>query len=389
MHIAQIIDSLNWGGAQKMQVFLVHTLHSLGIDITIISLSERADSSIPRDLEMAGAKVVCFPFPKLWQPDSFYRLVKFMSAEKFDLVQTYLSGANIVGSLAGLITNTPVIAGLRNTGNDPKTYSKQRAFLEKICLQFFSTRVMANGYKVADYWGPRLNNIHIDVVVNAVDPIQPLSYEERIAVRSKVMGDPNRPFILSVGRLIPQKGFFDLIHAFAKVHSIHPEAVLAIAGRGRLLDKLSELVNQLGLQENILLLGVRNDARRLMGAADIYVNSSHREGTPVSILEAMAVGLPIVATTVGENSYLLKNNVGILVPSSQPELLADGLQRLLTSPEIRESLSKAARERVINEYTREAWRRNLLALYAQVSPRANEYLRMIDFSGIASAGAND
>lgn len=378
MRIAQMIDSLDWGGAQKMQLFLVNTLLSLGIDITIISLSEAADSSIPQDLIAAGARVVSFPFPKLLRPDSFYRLVKFMSAEKFDLVQAYLSYANIIGSLAGVLTGTPVIASLRNAGYDPKIYTEKRAFIEKICLRYFSTRVMANGYMVADYWKQRLNNMNIDVVVNAVNQIPPLSLEERITLRRQIMGDPNRLLILSVGRLTPQKGFPDLIRAFARVHSLYPKAALVIAGRGRLQGQLSDLAQQLGVQNDVFLLGIRNDIHRLMGAADIYVNSSHWEGTPVSVLEAMAAGLPVVATTVGETPYLLKDNVGLLVPASQPELLADGIQSLLANPEMREKLSIAGRDRIQSDYTSEAWKRNLLRLYAQVSPKISNYLSKID-----------
>ncbi len=80
MRIAQVLDTLNWGGAQKMQLFLVENLCPLGVDITVVSLSAATDSPIPGLLQKAGARVVAFDFPHLFSPMSFLRLVGFFAA---------------------------------------------------------------------------------------------------------------------------------------------------------------------------------------------------------------------------------------------------------------------------------------------------------------------
>jgi len=165
-----------------------------------------------------------------------------------------------------------------------------------------------------------------------------------------------------------------LLQAFATVHTRHPSAVLAIAGRGDLQAKLQEMITSLGLEKNVSLLGQRGDARRLMGAADIYVNASLREGTPVSVLEAMAERLPIAATQVGETPYLLEPGAGLLSPPGQPAALAAILNLLLDSPELRASFGQAAFERVQAHYSRPTWCRSLLELYSQVTPKAAAYL---------------
>jgi glycosyltransferase involved in cell wall biosynthesis len=242
-------------------------------------------------------------------------------------------------------------------------------------LQHLAWRVMTNGNAVGHYARERLGDkVIIDVIPNAVEPLPPLSATERQAVRTAILGDPLRIFILSVGRLTAQKGFTDLINAFAAVHPDHPTATLVIAGGGDLKEPLQEQINRLGIQSGTILLGARDDARRLMAAADIYVNASHFEGTPVSILEAMSAGLPVIATNVGEAPFLLEEGAGLLVPPQQSEAIESALRSLLGSPELRRSLSRSALERVNRDYSRRVWRESMLDLYAQVAPAARSFL---------------
>ncbi len=375
MRIAQMLDSLNWGGAQKMQHFLVESLHPLGIEITVISLRASSNSTIISDLESAGAQVISFPFPQLYSPGSFFKLVQFLRKEKFALLHTYLTYSNIIGSAAGALTGTPVITSLRNADFDYKNYSSQREYLERISMRHLAQRTMANGNMVGEFARKRLGDKAIvDVIPNAVDFLPPITPEERLALRQEAMGDPQRVMILSVGRLTEQKGFVDLIEAFARIHPEYPNSALVIAGGGDLKASLQNKIAELQLQNDVFLLGIRNDARQLMASADIYVNSSHWEGTPVSVLEAMAAGLPIVATRVGENPYLLAENTGLLVNAQQPQQLAEALGQMLCSAETRQKFASAALARINSHYSRAVWRKSLLDLYAQVTPQAKPYL---------------
>jgi glycosyltransferase involved in cell wall biosynthesis len=378
MKIAQMLDTLHWGGAQKMQLFLVEALRPLGVEITVISLCDTTDSPVDIRLKEAGAKVINFPFDRLFSPKSFLEVVNFIRAEKFDLIHAYLTHSNIVGPLAGFLTGTPSIASLRNADFERKGYTPQREFLETFSMRYLATRVMANGLVVADFARQRLKNHRvIDIIPNATDPIPAISETERLQIRREITGDPDRPFVLSVGRLTEAKGFPDLIDAFNLVRSRFPNAALVIAGGGNMNPRLKHQVERLGLQKQVFLLGRRNDAPALLASADIYVNSSHWEGTPVSVLEAMAACLPIIATKVGENPHLLDEGSGVLVSPHQPQELADALISLLTSPERREQLGQAACERMRRYYSRETWRRSLLDLYAQITPKAKPYLAQV------------
>lgn len=379
MRIAQILDTLDVGGAQKMQIFLAQSLQPLGIELTVVNLNDAFEPALVDQLKSLGVRVVSFPFHRLFSPVSFFQLVKFLRHEKFDLVHGYLTYSNIIAPLASHLCGIPVIASLRSAKYSHHRYAFRKQ-LEDFSLQHLAHRVMANGIAVGEFARSRSGSTPVDVIVNAVDILPPLLENERNAIRHELVGDAPGPLILSVGRLTAAKGFYDLLDAFKIIHVTHPNAQLVIAGGGNLKNDLDSRIQELNLQHNIFLLGSRNDIPRLMSAADAYVNSSHWEGTPVSVLEAMAAGLPIVATTVGENPFLLQGNVGILVPPSQPEKLSAAIISLLDSPQKRTELGQAALARIQETYGRRAWSRNILTLYAKLVPEAGDYLAKLDES---------
>lgn len=378
MRIAQMLDTLNWGGAQKMQLFLIKSLRPLGINVTVVNLDHSPASPLLADLQVAGARVVTFPFPQLFSPISFLKLIGFLRRERFDLLHGYLTYSNILGSLAGRLSGTPFLGSFRNAGYDSSRISARRAKLESFCLRHFADGILANGYAVADFGHQQVgDDVSIDVLPNAVDvnSIPQLSRDEKQILRRELVGDADRILILSVGRLTPQKGFDYLLQAFARVHEKHPNAALVIAGEGRQRDSLTAQILSLRLEGHAFLLGQRDDAPRLLAVADVYVNSSLLEGTPVSVLEAMAAGLPIVAASVGDTPYLLENDSGILVPPSDPEKMAESLINLLSDSAQRDSLGKSARARAQKVYSPQTWTRNLLNFYSKFTPNAKSYLQ--------------
>lgn len=371
MKILQMIDSLTWGGAQKMVVHLAQTLRPLGMEITVINLREPANPVVKDLLESAGAQVYTFPFPRLFSPASFLGIVNFVYRERFDLIQSYLAYSNIVGALAGQLSGIPVIGSLRSIGDDPQGYSRKREFLDNLALRYACTRVLANGYVVAEFGHKRMGNIHIDVIPNAVELVPPLfSIEERRRLREQIVGNADRPLILSVGRMDYRKGFPDLLRGFADICSCYPTAALVIAGGGGLFDDLLSQVHALNLENHVFLLGARDDVSRLLAIADIYVNSSISEGMPVSVLEAMAAGLPVIATAVGDTPYVVQPGTGLLISPGKPDQIAEAVKHLLASPVECTALGQAAREHIYRHHSLSVWRKKMLELYTQVTPSA-------------------
>jgi glycosyltransferase involved in cell wall biosynthesis len=172
--------------------------------------------------------------------------------------------------------------------------------------------------------------------------------------------------LLSVGRLREPKDFLTLVRAMA---GLEPgSARLRIAGDGPDRAAIAAEVARLGL--DVELLGTRTDVPALLAEADVFVLASHSEGLPMSVLEAMAAGLPVVASAVGGVPELvLDGETGALVPPGDSAALAGALARLTADPELRERLGQAGRRRVELEFSLERFEREHLELYRKRARR--------------------
>jgi glycosyltransferase involved in cell wall biosynthesis len=230
-------------------------------------------------------------------------------------------------------------------------------------------RIVVVGNSVANSYQKKLRNREMDIIPNAVKLSPPLTLQEKKALRVALAKDAERPLLITVGRLMVDKGFHDLLLAFAKVRKIYPKAFLVIVGDGELKQELQAYATSLGLDDHIRFTGLRDDVSKVLLAGDIYVNSSHREGMSVAMLEAMAAGLPILATNVGDAEYLLKDSRGIIVSPGDPGALATGICDLFKSSDLRSSLGNAARELIEKKYTLDVWMNSLLDVYDKVMPQ--------------------
>jgi glycosyltransferase involved in cell wall biosynthesis len=176
-----------------------------------------------------------------------------------------------------------------------------------------------------------------------------------------------KPTLLFVGWTIPEKGIFDLLEAAAIVRDRGRDFILEIVGpfHGH-EEKLREVVAARGLDTIVQIVGPVHSRVQLLDVyrhADVYVLPSWAEGLPVAMLEAMACGLPVVATNVGGVPDLVREGVcGSLVPPRNPGLLADALDKLLLDPTLRSSMAAEARRRVESVFSTEKFMLGLLTL---------------------------
>jgi glycosyltransferase involved in cell wall biosynthesis len=173
-------------------------------------------------------------------------------------------------------------------------------------------------------------------------------------------------YILYTGVLRARKGLFDLMKCAILVNKIIPNVKFVICGTGPLLQKLKEQVRSVGLEKKVLFLG-RVERKRLINIyqnATIYVVSSIYEGLPTVLLEAMACGLPVVATNIGGNRDLISSNVnGLLVPPRSPEKMAQMIALLWNDEHLRKRLGDNARETIVKKYTWELIANNFINVY--------------------------
>ncbi len=167
------------------------------------------------------------------------------------------------------------------------------------------------------------------------------------AIRT-MLGFTDRDWVIgAVGSLTPVKGIDVLIEAVSRLAATDEDVRLLIVGEGPLKTVLAEEARNLGIFDRVQFAGQREDVVTILKAMDVYVCSSRSEGMSNSLLEAMATGLPVVATTVGDNCVMIRDQVdGLLAPPNDSDALADALRLVRASPDLAARLGKAAQERI-------------------------------------------
>lgn len=193
-------------------------------------------------------------------------------------------------------------------------------------------------------------------------PERPLG--EARKVRAELGLRPGAPLLLTVARMTWQKGHDTLLAAAPKVLARYPEACLAWVGDGPERPRLEAQAHALGLSGNIRFLGQRQDVAALLGAADLFVLPSRFEGHPLSALEALASGLPVVGTRVcGLDEAVVHGETGLLVEPDRPEELAAAIVELLADGGLRRRMGRAGRQHVAARFTARAMAQATEQLY--------------------------
>ncbi len=205
-------------------------------------------------------------------------------------------------------------------------------------------------------------------IPNGVDTarFRPASPDERGALRASLGlgGGPDLRLVTYTGRLSPEKGVDVLLDAWPRLAARFPAARLWIVGQGDEQGRLVLRARERGISATVLFAGGVADAAPHLRASDVAVLPSRSEGMPVALLEAMACGLPVVATEVGGSAEVLAGRaLGLLVPPERPEAMAQALGRALAEPARSRELGLAARAYVLEHHALERVVDRVLALY--------------------------
>ncbi|MDW7761966.1 MAG: glycosyltransferase family 4 protein [Acidobacteriota bacterium] len=181
-----------------------------------------------------------------------------------------------------------------------------------------------------------------------VDPkkFHPFTEEEKIACRKKLGFDPKSVILLYVAEFIPRKNHELIIPAIKKTITKNPNVKVIFAGKGPLIEKIKKLAVNVGLDKDIEFLGFRDDIPELTGISDIGISASRHEGLPISLLQEMFCGLPVVAPIErGHNELIADKENGFLYPQNDHISLAIALQKLIDDPELRVQMGKKSLKR--------------------------------------------
>jgi glycosyltransferase involved in cell wall biosynthesis len=226
---------------------------------------------------------------------------------------------------------------------------------DRLVYRFFVTHLIANSDDIARLFRDKgvIDPTRITVMENGVD-LGRFRPGDRDAARTRFGLPLDSVVIGSVGRLVSQKGFQDLIAAGALLRERGREVLLAIAGEGEMKEELEQLSSKCGTGLDMKLMGQVEDTPEFLRALDVFAFPSHSEGRSNALLEAMAMGLPIAAGDIPGNRELIEDGrTGLIFPIREPEALADKLEQLLAGPEAAAGMGRAAQERVKNHFDQE------------------------------------
>jgi len=288
--------------------------------------------------------------------NAYANIIRHLRRTHCDILHNHL--LDHIGPIAGKLAGVRVLA----TVHSDKPYSA----LEKLVLAT-SDLVLACGSQVKNNICKFVPAGKVGVLDNAIRTPDNKKDFCRDNVLKKFGIKAGSKLVISLGRFTSLKAFDVLVEAFRRVVSEVPDAVLLIGGDGEEKGRLTKLVESHGLGENIRLPGMISEIHELFAACDLYVNSSRWEGLPMTLLEAMAHGKPMVATNVGGNPEVVHDGVtGILVPPEDHERLTDAIIRMLKDDGLREKAGKAALSLFTQKYTIDKHCETLAEYYLQI-----------------------
>lgn len=366
--ILRIISRLNIGGPAIHVILLSSLMNSFGYKTTLIRGQEGRDEG---KMDYLAQKYDILPvyLPELGQKINFFKdllaLIKLfiiIKKEQPDIVHTHTAKAGAIGRIAAWFSGVPVIIHTFHGHVLLEYFSnlKNKIFLifEKI-LARLTTQLITLSPKLKD------ELVGLGVTPSEKISVIPLGFDLKPFIFSnqhrgkfkKILGVPEETRLVGIiGRLVPIKNHDMFLKAAVMVKERflsngNNSLVFVIVGDGELRLKLEDKTRLSGLEDIVRFVGFKTDLSIIYPDLDVVVLSSHNEGTPVSLIEAMAVGLPVVATSVGGVPDLIQDNItGLLVPKGEPSALAEAILKLLTNKDLSKSLGKAAQEFVINKF---------------------------------------
>lgn len=362
--IAHVVHSLGVGGLENGVVNVVNGSPA-GLRHVIVSLT--ADDRLRTRLR-PGIEIFTVGKRPGHDIGAFARLVRWLRRVRPRIVHSRNWGT-IDAVLAARLARIPtVVHGEHGREiSDPEgrnaRRNRMRRLLAPIVTRFVTVSDDLRRWLVAEVGVPARKVVTIR---NGVDTAR-FAPRDPGDARAALGLAAGRPLIGTVGRLDPVKDQVSLVHAFARVRRRNEKAGLVIAGDGPCREQLTGLVDALGLGEHAVLLGERHDVPRVLAALDVFVLPSIGEGISNTVLEAMATGLPVVATRVGGNPELVEDGeTGTLVPPRDPDALARAIARYLDDDALRRVHGDAGRRRAVERFGLDRMCAEYARLYADL-----------------------
>jgi len=351
--VMQLVLSLDIGGLEMLVVDLVKNLDRQKFEPIVCCLHT---GSLADRITSDGIKLIHIEKKHNIDYGLILKLVKVLKQEYIDIIHSHNKAVHFYAVLAAKIAGIPIIhtkhgrnlpkGDINNIDNSVKTKLYRR-------ISYLMTDLTVAVSYDAKRFALQTDGMPEEKIITIHNGIDTVKYnktlsKDQIKEMKQFMGIAEHNLIIgNVARLSREKDHNTLLAAFAIVSNELRNVKLIIVGDGPLSEELQAKSIALNISSNVLFLGMRNDIPELLKLFDIAVLSSITEGIPLTLLEAMAAGLPIVATNVGGNPEVVEDQItGLLVPAKNPSALAEAMIHLLKNENKRIEMGEAGRKRV-------------------------------------------
>ena len=345
-HVMHLYSRLDVGGIEWILMRLLPRLNA-GRYRTSVCLLKRPGELAER-LRAEGVEVHFVPIKGRMRPTTLVTLSRFFRREKVSIVHAHSRVSMASATLAARLARVPVVLGTVHTLNS--TAGRRRALQERLLDKWrdavvtVSERVREQYCSATGTGRDKCITIYHGIDLADFSPVA--GDEARHEIRTRLGLGPEGPVVITVGRLARYKAHEILIAAAPEVIAAVPGVRFLVVGGGERLDELEAMTAQAGVDGRFRFLGNRSDLPDLYCAADIFCLTSSYEGFSIAIVEALASGIPVVATDVGGNREAVQEGVsGFLVQEGDSRAVARRLIEVLADPTLRARMSAAARER--------------------------------------------
>ncbi len=357
INILFLIDNLAvLGGTENYLFRLVTNLNKEKFSCIVCPFAPK-ESIVIKKFREYGIAVTPILVNRIYTWDALkavYNLKYLIKQKKIDIVQTFHFSSDIYGTIVSRLLRVPIIISSRRDMGFAE-YDIHHRFLRRIA-NFFVNTTLTNA-KIMNRQVCNVEKIPVNKTVTIYNGLKLENYDISIDRKAKAEEfnlSIRKPIIGCIANIRPIKGLEYLIKAAAKVTKEYPEAQFIIVGGNAdaisntiinsYKNKLNLMINKLNLNQQIYFLGKKSNINEILKIMDIFVLPSLSEGFSNSIIEAMAAGVPVIATNVGGNPEAIEHNkTGFIVPVKNSTAIAEKIKKLLKYPKLREQLGQAGR----------------------------------------------
>jgi sugar transferase (PEP-CTERM/EpsH1 system associated) len=370
--VAQIVVNLDIGGLERVVIGLLRRLDRARFRSVLYCLRE--GGALIDEAAAAGA-AVC-PLNKKEGVDYrlFVRLARSLKTQGVDIVHCHNFGPLIYGSVSGRMARTAGVVytahGRYSSSRLGRVFFRRSWLVDRIVTVSDDARDVAinKGGVRPDRVVTLINGIDVERFAGADGERLLASGATKFCARRRELGIPEDAFVFGiVARLTAVKDHRNLFEAMVRLRRDHPAAHLCVVGDGELSDELKARAAELELGNAVSFMGARRDVPQLLNTFDAFVLSSYSEGLSITLLEAMAAGLPVVATDVGGNPEVVIDDVtGFIVRPRDPDALAGAMKAVMDDPDEAAGMGERGSDRVKRKFSLDVMVRGYEQIYEEL-----------------------